>query len=195
MWPVVRPVAKNRIVIHHYLAIQMSAQSPMSSSPISFSTHLGPDPSFWAPFTPLTSRPQSKPTQPSSVDDIYKQHNIPFNLHGLEEVDRLAIIYAFEERAIMVDQLNIVERRRRQQIVLTRTIELDADATYAQLLDINQTIDEAMVTALRSVAQALPPIEQDTDLLPSWTAPQLPEGWRESLRAAGKQRAGHSVTT
>lgn len=181
-WPcpslaVASPVAKNlQSHNHRYLILTMSVQSPPPSSPISFSTHLGPDPSFWAPFTPLTSTPQSKPAQPSSVDEIYKQHNIPFNLCALEEIDRLTIAYAFEERAIMVDQLNIVERRRRQQLVLARTIELDAETAYTQLLDMNQTIDEAMVTALRSVAHALPAVEQDTDPLThrSWTAPRLP---------------------
>ena len=56
--------------------------------------------------------------QPSIVGDIFRQHNIPFNLCILDEIDQLAIAHTFEECAIQVHELNIAERCLKQQVVL-----------------------------------------------------------------------------
>ena len=110
----------------------------------SFPATLGADPSFWAPYTPLSSKEGSskvreRSSQPSIVGDIFRQHNIPFNLCILDEIDQLAIAHAFEERAIWVCELDIAERRLKQQVVLAR---LDSLQAHDQLLELDQKLLE-----------------------------------------------------
>jgi hypothetical protein len=100
------------------------------------------------------------------------QQGLPFNLRILEERDRVAIAYAFEQRAILNAQNTVAEGRFRQQILMTRAYELDAQSIRTELEQFDQRLDMAVITALKSVLATFPLAGGDSDV--DTRAPQLP---------------------
>lgn len=90
----------------------------------------------------------------STSNDIYKELKLPFNLYTLNEKDRMALAYAFEERATLVCNLAATEHRHRQQVILARSCELDVLQGKEQLRELNERLDLAVITALTNVTAA-----------------------------------------
>jgi hypothetical protein len=148
----------------------------------SFPASLGPDPSFWAPYTPLTSKARARPLQSPIIEEIVKGHEVPFNLCILDEMDQLAIAYAFEERAIRACNLDIAARRSNQQIVLA---QLDSLQAHEQLSEFDRQLDMAIIDALRSVAIAIGPTpnrdDGDMQTRPRCNLPRLPSKFNPAV--------------
>ncbi|KIM91134.1 hypothetical protein PILCRDRAFT_811638 [Piloderma croceum F 1598] len=163
-------------------------RKPPPHPPNTFATHFGENSSIWAPYTPLSeSQPQTKSLETPTTEEIYSQQGLPFNLHVLNERDRLTLAYASEKRRALVLQCDIAESRYRQQLMLTRISELDALAVRDQLQKANEQLDMGVIVALKSVLAAGVGNRHTDDVghagpdSGEYTLPLLPDEWRKNL--------------
>jgi hypothetical protein len=92
---------------------------------------------------------------------MFKNHGLPINLLVLNERDRMAISFGFEQRGILLAQAEITQRRYRQQLALHRIHELEMEKQdvemQQQIRQAERTLDVAVIEALQRVLIFFPP--------------------------------------
>jgi hypothetical protein len=101
------------------------------------------------------------PLPAQTTDEIFRSEGLPYNLLVLNERDRMAISFGFEQHGILLAEAEIVKRRHRQQLVVHRMNELEMETKEVEIQEhirqMERTLDMGVIEALQSVLVACPP--------------------------------------
>jgi hypothetical protein len=87
------------------------------------------------------SCPCSLPISVPTVEDLFEKHSVPDGLRNMDELQKMGVVYAFEARGIVEEELNLAVRRFHQQAIVLRTYELRVRLAQEKLSKVNNNLE------------------------------------------------------